>query len=266
MTLEEFQQKLASVSDRRLLRILNRAESEGLAPAIALVKAEQDRRKIAASQRPAATGPSVSLPQQAPVFPSENQPAQEKVTSAVTPTEKAARIPAINNANGHARPPGAKSSEASEKEHPINRQTQSQRNLLGEDIQDLTSQIRPLEEVLGRQFEWDMETRSSDDTDSLSPEFFGESELENSIAKVGANSVQPESTDEGEEMAPINASRHDWIPQEKGFLESSEKPSAAVQTVNQIAEAQRKHRAWAIVAIILLFVAGCLAIWRALVA
>jgi hypothetical protein len=266
MTLEEFQQKLASVSDRRLLRILNRAEAEGLAPAIALIRAEKDRRAVAAAELQTSSEAASPKGQPSPLSISENKPIQVEKAPSIPPTENAFKPQSPMVANGLPKPFASSTSVKLEKDSPLSRQTKPQQSLLSEENQDLTSQIRPLEEVLGRHFNWDMGNKPPSDESGFNPEFIGERELENPVAQFGLHSRHSEPGDDAEEMAPLQGLREDWAPDAKSHEGVNENPSEALPAIDPMTEAQRKQRAWAVVAIILLFIAGFLAIWRALVA
>lgn len=194
MTLEEFKQKIEAVSDRRLLRMLERAQTDGLQSAVAIIEAERVKRAEVAAQA----------------------------------------------------------------------------------LEELTSQIRPLEEVLGHHFgkvearlELKVEPTSSSLT-RVNPADFKTERLAEAPAKtepslaatsgsiprnLGATSsvATLKSQGDAEEMAPLisplTLPTQDWS--HAGSVKA--------------ASPHHPQRGWVIFAIILLMLAGFFAIWRALV-
>jgi hypothetical protein len=213
MTLFEFQKKLPTVSDRRLVRMLERARQDGLEPAVDLILAEQKRRK--------ADG-------RITVFLSPEMPLAEVGKTADPSPSFSTQPPFVE--------------------------------------EDLSSQIRPLEEVLGRNFDW----RPTGHPRKAPPE----KPVDLSALEMEMNDPQPvypgeEKTvpdSEPEEMAPLNPTTQ--VLQKSPKWQTLERE--AVQRQEPLAplsdpKGAESKRGWIILAILLLMLAGFLAIWRALV-
>jgi hypothetical protein len=235
MTLEEFKQKIEAVSDRRLLRMLERAQAQNLREAIVLV--ENERLKRAAAAAEAAVQAANASKSYAPV----------------------SAAPQVDLAPTH--------SSASE----------------SGSLEELTSQIRPLEEVLGRHFVKGEVPPKSETLASL-PRDREVEEMEPLILKasdwsqfaapaspkssqvqaiaVAASPVLPQAPTS--EARPV--ARPAWVDQafsgpalvEPGPAEPEENDGSEI-------EPQQMRRGLVIFAIILLLLAGFFAIWRALV-
>lgn len=235
MTLEEFKQKIEGVSDRRLLRMLERAQADGLQAAIALIEGERVKRAEIATQVAAA-----------------------ELTSQIRPLEEVL-------GRGFGQPVSIPKVEAPRAAAPVAK-------ALAPQPQAAQATVKPNPIKVAEPEPVSVTVMPSDSREALADALFAQSPFAamqagevsepkpvEALPELSAASAGGKTEREPEDLMPLTLTAKDWG--------SFSAPEATSDEENAQAANGHAHpqRGWVIFAIILLMLAGFFAIWRALV-